>query len=252
MVLCACIHHPYTVNRDVYFSRMMLILVGPLYFESLRLKFFSEKWVVIISQLQKSLSMPPNSHKKHKTYSLSLFSCRNFIYQMFLLRGNLMSYQNLFQQTNTSVRSVLISYYRILSTRRVINNSCYYPFVVCPWTAQSWEVTAVSGPGTQDLTWQATNKSLSVCPKRRQQPKVQKEIPNQNETASFFSPKCLLRAAFRPASPGHFTGLPNPLSSSHSLGHLRLATDQYEQFLEKYDVSMTTKPQILSGRQWDQ
>lgn len=137
--MCVCVHHPYSVNRDVYISRMMLIIVGPLHFESLRLKFISEKWVVIISQLQKSPSLPPNSHKKHKTYSLSLFSYRNFIYQMFLLRGNLMSHQNLFQQTSTSVRSVLISYYRILSTQRVINNSCYYFFVVCPWTAQSWE-----------------------------------------------------------------------------------------------------------------
>lgn len=96
------------------------------------LKFISEKWVVIISQ-------PPNSRKKPKTSSLSLFSYRNFIHQMALLRGNLMSHRNLFQQTSTSVRSVLISYYRILSTRRVINNSCHSLFVVCPWTAQSWE-----------------------------------------------------------------------------------------------------------------
>ena len=105
---------------------------------------------------------------------------------------------------------------------------------------------------TKDLTWQVTNKFLSVHREGRQWPKVQKETLKQNKTASFFLPKCLLWAYFHPTSPGHFIGLPSPLYSSHSLGHLRPATDQYEQFLEKYDVSMTTKPQILSGRQWDQ
>lgn len=52
-----------------------------------------------------------------------------------------------------------------------------------------------------------------------------------------------------PITSGHVRGLTSPLYSSHSPVHLRLSTDQYEQFLEKYDVAMTTKPQILSGKQ---
>lgn len=170
---------------------------------------------------------------------------------MLILQGNLLSSRYFFLNKHP-VRSVLISYHRILSTQEAINNSCHCLFVVCPWTAQSWKADSCVRTSTKDLTWQVSNKFLSVHRERRQWPEVQKEILKQNKTASFFLPKCLLWAYFQPTSPGHFIGLPSPLYSSHWLGHLRLATDQYEQFLEKYDVSMTTKPQILSGRQWDQ
>lgn len=181
-----------------------------------------------------------------------MFSFMNFASQMVITWRKCAFSSKSFLLKNTSVRSVLISYHRILSTRRAINNSCHCLFVVRPWTAQSWEADSCVRTSAKDLTWQVTNKFLSVHRERRQWPKVQREILKQNKTASFFLPKCLLWAYFQPTIPGHFIGLPSPLYSSHSLGHLRLATDQYEQFLEKYDVSMTTKPQILSGRQWDQ
>lgn len=159
---------------------------------------------------------------------------------------------NLSFQTSTSVRSVLISYHRISSARGAINNSCRSSLLCVPELHRAGRLTAVSGQAPRIWHDKWLTSFFQSIVKEDNGIKCKNQIPKQNGTVSFSLLKCLLWAYFRPITSGHFLVLPSPLRSSHSPGHLRLSTDQYEQFLEKYDVSMTTKPQILSGKQWDQ